>query len=298
MAIMSTFFAEVYPHLSAELLPLDMLLSTGPTAALHSEPHPRPRSPARHLRSGSQSLTHLEVWPNLLLSAVLSPPWRSRVYYGCCYQALDSAASHRGQLCSHLPVVRCRRWSRRSSANDSVSLYCSLPPPPPPDPPQPPPPPPDNSCRSTLLLSDALSSTEHSECTTAAAIQCSTLLLATADHSAVTYRSWDAAVDRKRSYANDSVFLVLQPTSSSSWSASSSASSSSFWQLLPLDYAALGCSLSITEDCECTTAAAIQRSTLLLITAGPYRTWNTAVDREGALSTTRSGSRRHWWVVI
>ena len=122
MAIMSTFFAEIYPHLSAELLPLDMLLSTGPTAALHSEPHPRPRSPARYLRSGSQSLTHLEVWPNLLLSAVLSPPWRSRVYYSCCYQALDSAASHRGQLCSHLPVVRCRRWLRRSSANDSVFL--------------------------------------------------------------------------------------------------------------------------------------------------------------------------------
>ena len=45
-----------------------------------------------------------------------------RLYYGCCYPALDSAASQGGPLCSHLPVVRCRSWSRRSSVKDSGVL--------------------------------------------------------------------------------------------------------------------------------------------------------------------------------
>ena len=113
MAIISTFFAEVYPHLSAELSCRSICYST----------------PARLLLStANHTLVH-------------------------AHQPDTCAVDHK--------VLRTWRCGR--------------------------------ICCSRLLFLHP----EDRQCTTAAAIKRSTLLLAIADHSAVTYRSGDAAVDRE-----------------------------------------------------------------------------------------------------
>ena len=113
----------------AEFLPPDLQLFTAVTTTpADGEPHPRHAAWCNYARlvcsepygstfvciSTSQLPAHVYAHGGVADSAALSCShhhWRSpRLYYGYCYPALDSAASHGGPLCSHLSVVRCRSW--------------------------------------------------------------------------------------------------------------------------------------------------------------------------------------------
>ena len=92
-------------------------------------------------------------------------------------------------------------------------------------------------------------------------------------HSAVTYRLWDTAVDHEGALPTTrcSLYCSLRPPRL----CCSRMLSLQHWRLRVY----YGC-------CYPTLYSAANHR-------GPYRTWNAAVDREGALSTTLSGSRRH-----
>ena len=165
MAIISTFIAEVYHisrrnSLAAGYATLHRLDCCSPQRTTPSSTQTS-QIPAQWITKSS----HLEVWPTLLLGCSLSTTEDRQCTTAAAIQRLT-----RLQATADHSVVTYWSWDAAVDREGALpttrcSLYCSLLPPPPdlPQPPPPPPPPPlppplpDNSCRSTLLLSDALS---------------------------------------------------------------------------------------------------------------------------------------------